>query len=187
MTFSRDRPSHKPLFEFTSLPPDILLATWGALDDVVMGGTSESKLQWTEAGALFTGNASTANSGGFASVRTRNFEEPLDLSGYQGIRLHLKGDGKHYKFLIRGDRGWDSIAYSYSFDTIADQWMDVDIPFARLIPVFRARTVPDANPLNVNQIQSLQLMLSKFEYDGMLNPTFSPGHFAPCVASIQAY
>ncbi len=45
-----------------------LSQTWGAVDDVVMGGVSESGLMKTIEGALFTGNVSTDNSGGFASV-----------------------------------------------------------------------------------------------------------------------
>ncbi|MDY6783791.1 MAG: CIA30 family protein, partial [Cyanobacteriota bacterium] len=34
---------------------------------------------------------------------------------------------------------------------------------------------------------SMQLMLSKFEYDGALNPQFTPGHFELQLESIKAY
>lgn len=173
------------LFDFTR--PAAINAIWGALDDVVMGGVSASSFELGDTAAFFTGNVSTANSGGFASVRTRNFEPAIDLSGYQGIGLQVKGDGNRYKFLIRDDDKWDSIAYSHSFDTIADQWINVQIPFAELIPVFRAKTLPTANPINPQTIRSLQLMLSKFEYDGALNPKFSPGTFRLEVRTIAAY
>jgi hypothetical protein len=160
---------------------------WGALDDVVMGGVSTSALQQDAEGARFTGNVSTANSGGFASVRTRNLTPPLDLSRNLGLELKIKGDGNRYKFLMRDEDTWDSIAYAYSFDTIAGEWMTVRMPFADLIPVFRAKTVRDGPALNTTQIRSLQLMLSKFEYDGILNPHFTAGAFTLLVQTIGVY
>jgi uncharacterized protein YbjT (DUF2867 family) len=176
----------KLLFDFTN-PSTELKNTWGAVDDVVMGGVSESKIQLVENGALFVGNVSTANSGGFASVRTKNFDPPFNLSGYEGVELRVKGDGQRYKFLLRTETQWDSVAYSYSFDTVANTWTDIQIPFTALIPVFRAKTLKDNPPIDSSKIVAFQLMLSKFEYDGGLNPHFSPGGFALQVESIKAY
>lgn len=176
----------KVIFDFCQ-PSYDLKETWGALDDVVMGGVSESNIRLMDSVALFSGNVSTANSGGFASVRTRNFEPPFNLTGYEGVVLHVKGDGNRYKFMLRSEDQWDGTAYCYSFDTTADSWIDVRIPFTDLIPVFRAKTVKEASPLDSSQICSFQLMLSKFEYDGALNPKFEPGSFQIQVASIKAY
>lgn len=36
------------------------------------------------------GNVSTDNSGGFASVRSRNMQPAVDLGAYTGIELRLK-------------------------------------------------------------------------------------------------
>lgn len=159
---------------------------WGALDDVVMGGVSESTVEQIEGAAVFSGRVSTANSGGFASVRTRNFEPPLDLSGRMGIELRVKGDGQRYKFFVRTETRWDGVAHCYSFDTTPGEWITVQMPFDHFVPVFRAKTVPDA-PLNLSRVYSFQLMLSKFEYNGALNPHFSPGRFTLCLQSIAAY
>ncbi|MGJ3248586.1 MAG: CIA30 family protein [Elainellaceae cyanobacterium] len=161
--------------------------SWEAVDDVVMGGVSQSTIHQRDSVAEFTGQVSTANSGGFASIRTHNFSPPLDLTPYQGIELRVSGDGKRYKFLVRDQSQWDGIAYSYSFDTEADQWITIRIPFTDLIPTFRAKTQPQAGTLGLKQIQALQLMLSKFEYDGALNPRFETGLFQLQIASIQAY
>jgi hypothetical protein len=174
------------IFDF-SQSNSSLNQTWGALDDVVMGGVSASGFQPQAEGALFTGIVSTANSGGFASVRTRNFEPPLDLAGRTGIELQVKGDGQRYKFLIRDGDSWDSLAYAYSFDTVPDQWISVRIPFNLMAPVFRAKTVNAAQPLNTARIRSLQLMLSKFEYNGALNPHFQAGEFRLVVRAIAVY
>jgi Complex I intermediate-associated protein 30 (CIA30) len=173
------------LFDFTH-PTIDLQATWGAVDDVVMGGVSESGIRLRAGAAVFSGNVSTENSGGFASVRTRNFEPSLNLSSYNGIELKVKGDGQRYKLFVRTEEKWDGVGYAHSFDTIADEWITIQVPFGDLVPIFRAKTVSDA-PLDTTQICSLQLMLSKFEYDRALNPRFTPGLFALEIESISAY
>ncbi|MBF2064455.1 MAG: CIA30 family protein [Calothrix sp. C42_A2020_038] len=175
----------KIIFDFTQ-PSEDLKNVWGALDDVVMGGVSQSNIIFTGETALFTGNVSTENSGGFASVRTKNFDPAINLSGYEGIELRVKGDGKRYKLFLRSDSAWDGVGYSYSFDTVDGAWINIRVPFSELIPVFRAKIV-QRPPVDTAQIRSFQLMLSKFEYDGNLNPYFSPGSFSLQVESIKAY
>ena len=183
---SLPNPGEKLLFDFKN-PSEDIQATWGAVDDVVMGGVSDSSIRLIDHAALFTGNVSTANSGGFVSVRTRNFEQALNLSEYEGIELRVKGDGQRYKFILRAESKWDGVSYCCSFDTEEDRWIDVHIPFAELIPVFRAKTLKDAPAFDSSQVYALQLMLSKFEYDGALNPKFKPGSFALQVETIKAY
>jgi Complex I intermediate-associated protein 30 (CIA30) len=173
------------LFDFTH-PTIDLQATWGAVDDVVMGGVSESGIRLRAGAAVFSGNVSTENSGGFASVRTRNFDPSLNLSNYKGIELRVKGDGQRYKLFVRTEEKWDGVGYAHSFDTVADEWMTIQVPFQDLVPIFRAKTVSDA-PLDTTQICSFQLMLSKFEYDRALNPRFTPGLFSLEIESISAY
>jgi len=180
------RSDERLLFDFTN-PNQEIREFWGAVDDVVMGGVSESQISLGGNRAIFSGNVSIANNGGFASVRTRNFSPPLDLSGYKGISLRLQGDGKRYKFIMRCEGKWDGISYCYSFDTIYNYPQTIDIPFDKLIPVVRAKTVPEAGVFDSSRVYSLQLMLSKFEYDGALNPRFSPGVFNLEVESIKAY
>ncbi|MBE9028644.1 CIA30 family protein [filamentous cyanobacterium LEGE 11480] len=175
----------KVLFNFPLITD--ISQTWGAVDDVVMGGVSDSKIVRSPEGAWFTGNVSTANSGGFVSVRTRNFEPALDLSTSQGIKLKVKGDGQRYKFFMRSDVGWDSVAFAYSFDTVENKWITVQVPFSEMRGVVRARTLPADVKLNTKQIRSMQLMLSKFEYDKALNPSFKPGKFSLYVESISLF
>jgi Complex I intermediate-associated protein 30 (CIA30) len=183
---SSDLASEKMIFDFRQSSTD-LSNIWGAVDDVVMGGASKSGIRQVDAQAIFSGNVSTNNSGGFASVRTRNFDPPIDLEAYQGLELRVRGDGNRYKFMLRTSTQWDGIAYCYSFDTVINSWIDVRIPFTEFVPIFRARTISDAEPLAIKNIYALQLMLSKFEYDGALNPKFSSGFFELQVQSIRAY
>lgn len=167
---------------------------WGALDDVVMGGVSQSTLVIDPKGGenggltgIFKGNVSTANNGGFTSVRTKNFSVPEDLSAYDGLELRVKGDGRRYKLIVRTSSDWDTVGYTAGFDTVEGQWQSIKLPFTSLRPVFRARTVSDAPPFDPHNIVSLQLMFSKFEYDGKLNPTFVEGPFQLPLSTILAY
>jgi hypothetical protein len=176
----------KILFDFTN-PSLEIKETWGALDDVVMGGVSNSNITLSNNVAVFSGNVSTQNNGGFASVRTRNFNPTLDLSAYSGIEIKLKGDGKRYKFIVRCEGKWDGLAYCYSFDTIYNLSQTIQIFFQDLIPTFRAKTVDKADKFDSSKLYSLQLMLSKFEYDGQLNPKFEPGFFTLEIEYIKAF
>jgi hypothetical protein len=172
------------LFDFTA-PDASYREVWGCLDDVVMGGVSQSHFLIEGGQAVFKGVVSTDNSGGFVSVRTRNFSPPLDLSSYTAIKLKLRGDGNRYKFFLRDSNGWDSLAYSCELEPKLE-WGEVVLPFCEFIPVFRAKTVKDAPPLALQRICSLQLMLSKFSVDGKLNPSFRAGDFRLEITEIEA-
>jgi hypothetical protein len=63
---------------------------------------------------LFSGEVSTENNGGFASVRSKNFDPAWDLGGYEGIRVTLKGEGQRYKLILRTSGAWDAVCYCVS-------------------------------------------------------------------------
>lgn len=182
-------PGTKTIFDFSAINSSSsnYQEMWGVVNDGVMGGLSQSSFEIKEDYALFSGEVSIANSGGFASTRTRNFEPTINLENYQGISLKIYGDGNRYKLFIRTEATWDGVAYAASFDTIQDQWLEINIPFNKFVPVFRAKTLDNVPPINPQKITALQLMLSKFEFDGELNPHFQPGNFALKVKSIHAY
>lgn len=52
---------------------------------------------------------------------------------------------------------------------------------------FRTKTVERPPQFESNSIYSFQLMLSKFELDGELNPAFSTGPFELAVSSIKVW
>ena len=115
---------------------------WAPLDDVVMGGASESSIK---IGNVFDGQwkgiVTTANNGGFAGIRTRTLAPGLDMSACRGLILTVKADGQRYKFIGRDDEEWNGIAWSLSFDTDANKVLNVKIPFTQLKPTKFAKTV----------------------------------------------
>lgn len=185
-----------PKKESVVVPPNSIIwsntnsndISWGPLDDVVMGGVSQSKIK---PGDTFTGKwdglVTSENNGGFVGIRTKLFNPPKDISQCRGIVLRIKGDGNRYKFIARDDDEWNGIAWSYSFDTIASKFMDIKIPISKLIPTKFARTVQNLQPFNAKSLNALQLSLSKFEYDGKLNPKFTEGYFQLQIESISTW
>mmetsp|Transcript_16555 Transcript_16555/g.22790 ORF Transcript_16555/g.22790 Transcript_16555/m.22790 type:complete len:248 (+) Transcript_16555:3-746(+) len=161
---------------------------WGPLDDVVMGGVSKTDLNPGQAfEGKWTGFTSSLNNGGFAGIRTKLFDPPLDLSACKGLRIRFVGDGQRFKFIVRDDDDWNGIAWSSSFDTEKNKLVDVKVPFEKFTPTRFARRLPSLTPFNKKTLRGIQLTLSKFEYEGDLNPKFKEGPFSVVVDSIIAF
>lgn len=145
------------LTDFTSSSADL---EWYVVNDTVMGGRSEGGFELGPEGLRFTGRTNT-NGGGFSSIRTRAVD--LDLSGYEGIRLRLRGDGRRYTWRLTTDSRWRGrvIGYWAEFETRTDGWTDVDIPFARFRPTFRGREL-EGPALDPARVSGMGLMI----YDG---------------------
>lgn len=180
-----------PIFD----PAAACTPAFGPLDDVVMGGASASEFRVVAgageggaAGGVFTGTLTEAGGGGFASVRTKNFVPPLDLSSAAGVALRVQGDGRRYKLILRNSAGWDSPTYTAVFQAPPEgTWDTIRLPWSTFVPIFRAKTIPGAPPIDPSTIHSVQLMLSKFEKDGALNPTHRVGPFRLPVSRMWAY
>lgn len=161
--------------------------SWGPLDDVVMGGASKSNLEFGgEFSGEWKGFVTTANSGGFVGIRTRSFSPTLDLSSCDGVIIRVKGDGQRYKFIMRDDDDWNGTAWAHSFDTVPNKFVSVKIPFKSLIPTRFAKT-EKSKTFNKKNLSTFQISLSKFEYDGGLNPKFKEGPFSFQLESITSY
>lgn len=118
------------------------LSNWYCINDGVMGGVSEGRIALDKMGVVvFQGRVSTENNGGFASVRCQTGK--VNLNGFKGISIFLKGDGKTYQFRLK-ERDRDQFSYAISFNTNND-WQEIKIAFAELIPVFRGQKLAMSN------------------------------------------
>lgn len=146
----------KNVFDFSTLDQ---VQNWLAVNDGVMGGISQSRMMFTSAGtAIFQGDVSLENNGGFASVRTY----PIDyqLADYEGLLLRVNGDGQRYKFRLRTNDYFDDIAYQTDFQTRPDTWLTIRVPFTQFVPVFRGFVVADAPALDSADIAQMGFMIS---------------------------
>lgn len=146
---------------------------WFPLNDGVMGGVSQSELVPVTGGtAVFRGNVSFENNGGFATVQT-NFAQPLNLSSYRGMVVRIKGDTKRYGMYLRTSSR--TLVYQATFET-SGEWQTIEMPFDQFAPTYFGRTVP-GEPLDTTQIRALSLLI---EYK-------QEGPFALEVAYIGVY
>lgn len=131
------------------------VAAFESVNDVVMGGRSRGGLEPSPHGAHFTGTV-ILEGGGFASVRARL---DLDLSDYDGVALRVRGDGQRYqlRFTTRASR----VVYAGTFDTHADSWAEIEIPFTSLEKTFRGRDVPGAPRFDPGDITSVGFLIAE--------------------------
>lgn len=142
-----------------------MLEGWTFIDDRVMGGVSSSRLTLHPDGdAVFEGEVSTENGGGFASVR--NAALRLGERDTVGYRLHVRGDGKRYKLNLRMEDGLDGVNYQAVFQPPAGRWVDIVLPLNHFSPRFRGRPVPDAPPLRPEKVCQVGWMVA----DGQAGP-----------------
>jgi NADH dehydrogenase [ubiquinone] 1 alpha subcomplex assembly factor 1 len=134
-------------------------AYWHPIDDVVMGGVSQSSLQPYSRGiACFGGVVSLQHGGGFASVRTE--PRTWKTAGAHAFVVRCRGDGRRYKFTVRTDDGFDGVQYQARFQPPRGEWAEVELPVASFVASFRGRPVPGAGPLDPAQVRQLGLMVS---------------------------
>lgn len=131
---------------------------WPSIDDVVMGGRSESAMTIEGGSAVFAGEVSLADGGGFASVRSA--AAARDLSAYDGLVLWVRGDGRRYRFRVRTSHAFDGVSYQAGFPTEPGCWLDVLLPFSAFEPVMRGRPVAGHPPLDPARVTTFGLMVA---------------------------
>lgn len=159
------------------------------LDDVVMGGASASTID--QSTGLWTGFVTDANSGGFVGIRSTPVLQPaLDMSACQGVELKFGSpsgkemNGKRLKMGMRDSTDFNGIVWTTSFPLRTGS--SIKIPFSKQVPTLFAKTVPNQTFDDTN-VSGFQLVYSKFEYDGELNPKFALGDFGLQIVEIKAY
>lgn len=118
------------------------LDNWFTVDDVVMGGRSNSSFEINKQGhAIFSGTVSLENNGGFASLR--HVFQMINMQAYKSIVIRLKGDGLRYQFRVRSSSN-ERHSYTYYFET-SGTWQRVEIPLSEMYPTWRGRKLDYPN------------------------------------------
>lgn len=133
-------------------------ATWHDLGDPVMGGISSSELVAEGGVGVFKGVVSLEHGGGFASVRSP--EGHYDLTGYDGLTVRVRGDGKRYGLRLRTSEAADGVNYQVDFTPAAGAWLDLKLPFSTFRPVFRGRPVAGHAPLDPGAVRTFGLIIA---------------------------
>lgn len=147
------------LFMLLSEPQQLLadfsnpseLNNWTVVNDGVMGGKSNGQFGLTQEGnALFSGDVSLQNYGGFTSVRSSFKSKPI--KGLKKVFIKLKGDKKNYQFRIKSEVE-DKHSYKYEFSTTGE-WEVIEIDLINMTPTYRGYrpNLPNYQPEYLSQI-----------------------------------
>jgi NADH dehydrogenase [ubiquinone] 1 alpha subcomplex assembly factor 1 len=132
---------------------------WRPINDGVMGGQSRSGCSLDGAGLHFQGLLSTANGGGFASIRGRVVPT---LDGVAGVRLEVTGDGRRYQIRLRESEAPHDVAWRAVFDTTGTRQTVVLTP-ANFQPVIRGRRIDGLSGISGRRLQFIGFMLTSKE------------------------
>jgi uncharacterized surface protein with fasciclin (FAS1) repeats len=143
------------LFDFSGASD----GAWPSVNDDVMGGISRGASRTTDNGTfLFVGALSLENNGGFSTVRSPATD--LGLSGWDGLVMRVRGDGRSYNVsAMTDDRRGELHRWEMPFDTEPDEWIEVRVPFDDLDHRVMGWTIPDG-PINPATIRSLAFGIS---------------------------
>jgi NADH dehydrogenase [ubiquinone] 1 alpha subcomplex assembly factor 1 len=156
------------LFEFSRNQ-----SLWYVRNDSVMGGISSSQFRVQNGLLEFSGRIRLENGGGFAGLRTTSGR--YDLSGFVGVRLRLRGDGKRYAFQV-GDDVSSRISHWFDFGTKAGVWQEISVPFTAM----RARRSGEL-------VKVRALDKSRIAFFGLITRTAQASRFKIEVDWIRAY
>ena len=147
--------AERTLFDFRT---STNAAAWQVVNDDVMGGVSTSTFCLTNGVAVFQGEVSLENNGGFASVRS--VPASHNLSGCDAFILRVRGDGRRYKFTARTERSFDSAIYQSVFPTKMGEWEEHRLPIKDFVPTFRGRVLSSEPPLNPAKVASVGFLIA---------------------------
>ncbi|MBB1338558.1 CIA30 family protein [Pseudoalteromonas sp. SR44-2] len=130
---------------------------WYVVNDSVMGGVSNSQVTQTQESLLFIGNVSLDNNGGFASIRTE-----IDTQGQntKTVALRVKGDGQTYQLRLRTTNYLDGAAYTHSFKTVKNEWIDINFAPSDFTLTYRGRVLEQQPIIDFDDIKQLGFMIA---------------------------
>jgi monofunctional biosynthetic peptidoglycan transglycosylase len=135
---------------------DLAGIEWQIINDGVMGGLSRSAWRLDGSGLHFQGTLSTANGGGFASIRGAL---PTPLTGFSAIGLTVSGDGRQYQLRLRETGAADGVAWRACFDAPGIR-QSVELAAGAFEPVIRGRRVVVDGGLTQRSFHHIGFMLT---------------------------
>lgn len=93
---------------------------WYIVNDGVMGGLSQSKVEYTAESLKFSGRVSLENNGGFASIRSPF--RAFDLSQFETVKIKYRSTNQDLGFVFAPYRRWYYPNYKIILTQTDDNW-----------------------------------------------------------------
>jgi NADH dehydrogenase [ubiquinone] 1 alpha subcomplex assembly factor 1 len=134
---------------------------WTAIDDRVMGGVSRSRLRHDPSGhAVFEGEVSLAQGGGFASVRC--VPGPLGRPGATACRIQVQGgSGRSFRLALVSGDALDTVSHQAGFRPEGPDWQVLTLPLQAFRARFRGRELPAAPALDPARVRQVGLLVGE--------------------------
>eukprot|EP00729_Bicosta_minor_P008088 gene8088-23497_t len=167
---------------------------WFCINDVIMGGRSESRIATENGKLVFVGNISTVG-GGFASIRTTETTLVAMPQGAAGaIKVVVEGDGQMWKVTLGVSHGLMSGEPTWTHDFLTQKGVTTThtLPLSAFTPQRRGRKVgsPTCNVAGAKLVLSdvcyVGLILSLVDQEGKPNAHFGDGPFKLILHSLEA-
>lgn len=149
-------------------------SAWVGLHDRVMGGRSSGAVTFKPAGAaslafpqtpetqthaVFSGDVSLANGGGFASVRVA-LPQPVPVQGTQAVVVETCGFGRPFKLALHLSADADGVQHQVVFQAPL-QWSLVRLRLSDFRPSRRGQTLAAAGVGQGDHIHQLGLLTTE--------------------------
>lgn len=132
---------------------------WRVVNDGVMGGISTSGVKVSDEGTvLFSGSVSLENNGGFASLRSQI--DDYNFTGYEGLEIRLRGDGKIYGISMKETAYFTGLFYSLTFETKKDEWVVIKLPFKSFYYKYFGREINNSPVIPLDKIKEVSFIIS---------------------------
>jgi len=131
---------------------------WYTVNDGVMGGLSNGIFQYTDAGTgVFRGNLSLENNGGFSWLKA--FDPDINLSGTEGIKIRIKGDGRKYALTLKNPDRRRVMYFASFFDTKDGEWQEIELPMKSFKGYFYGQNVNAVSSMNREKMKEIGIIL----------------------------
>ena len=127
---------------------------WYIVNDTVMGGRSNSRVEQDDNHLIFSGELNTKG-GGFASVRSTPTQ--LDIGDIESFVLKVRGDGRSYQLRLMSSQ--TRLSYATTFNTSDATWLQIELPLEAFVATWRGRKL-NRPPINPEDITSIGFMLA---------------------------
>lgn len=132
-------------------------ALWHITNDGVMGGKSQGQFLVEQGKAVFNGNISLDNNGGFSSVfRTIDSQ----AKGLETVTIDVQGDGLTYQLRLAVNLDGYRLSYKHEFKTVEGQRDTLTFTLADFQASFRGRHIDNAPTLKSEDIREVGFLVT---------------------------
>lgn len=125
---------------------------WVLISDNIMGGVTESKLEYTGNSLLLSGSISLENFGGFASIKTQFGK--YDLSEFKGVKIRFKSSRQQFAFTLENSQNWTRPNFKGSFSAKEENTWEVATLYFTDFKEYQIGE-PTGNPLNPASLKNM--------------------------------